>query len=73
MIPKACTHFNRAMLIIARVDLMVKLYPDVLLAPIIVATLAGSGGKLVTDVIRAAKGMKLAGSMEWETQSYSSR
>ncbi|KXZ41319.1 hypothetical protein GPECTOR_557g577 [Gonium pectorale] len=56
MVTKACVSFLRANLIISRVDLAVSLYPGVVAAPLILGTLAGCGGKLITDAIRGGWG-----------------
>ncbi|GIL68827.1 hypothetical protein Vafri_22058 [Volvox africanus] len=52
MITKLCLTFLRAKLIINRVELAVVLFPGVIAAPLILGTLAGSGGKLLVDAIR---------------------
>lgn len=39
-----------------QVDLAVSLYPGVVAAPLILGTLAGSGGKMITDGIRGGWG-----------------
>ncbi|EFJ49844.1 hypothetical protein VOLCADRAFT_104093 [Volvox carteri f. nagariensis] len=51
-VTKLCVTFMRANLIINRVDLAVALFPGVIAAPLILGTLAGSGGKLLVDAIR---------------------
>ncbi|GLI68493.1 hypothetical protein VaNZ11_012935 [Volvox africanus] len=52
MITKLCLTFLRANLIIHRVELAVVLFPGVIAAPLILGTLAGSGGKLLVDAMR---------------------
>ncbi|GLC39931.1 hypothetical protein PLESTB_001820400 [Pleodorina starrii] len=52
MVTKLCVTFMRANLIINRVDLAVTMFPGVIAAPLILGTLAGSGGKLIMDAIR---------------------
>ncbi|GIL90578.1 hypothetical protein Vretimale_17477 [Volvox reticuliferus] len=52
LITKLCLTFLRANLIINRVELAVVLFPGVIAAPLILGTLAGSGGKLLVDAIR---------------------
>lgn len=44
---KSCTALSRALLIVARVDLAVSLYPGVIAAPLVLGTVAGCGGRLV--------------------------
>ena len=51
MFTKAATSLLRARLIIARVDLAVRLYPGVVAAPLLLGTLAGCGGRLLADAI----------------------
>ncbi|KAG2431332.1 hypothetical protein HYH02_013322 [Chlamydomonas schloesseri] len=53
---KLCVTFMRANLIISRVDLAVTKYPGVIAAPLILGTIAGAGGKLITDGIRGGWG-----------------
>eukprot|EP00195_Chlamydomonas_chlamydogama_P006970 CAMPEP_0202890708 /NCGR_PEP_ID=MMETSP1392-20130828/1028_1 /ASSEMBLY_ACC=CAM_ASM_000868 /TAXON_ID=225041 /ORGANISM="Chlamydomonas chlamydogama, Strain SAG 11-48b" /LENGTH=362 /DNA_ID=CAMNT_0049574327 /DNA_START=64 /DNA_END=1152 /DNA_ORIENTATION=- len=52
MITKACVAFCRANLIVNRVDLCMVLYPDVVMASILLGTIAACGGKYTTDAIR---------------------
>ncbi|GFR53249.1 hypothetical protein Agub_g16026, partial [Astrephomene gubernaculifera] len=69
MVTKACVAFMRAQLIMNRVDLAVSLYPGVLLAPLILGSIAGSGGKLITDAVRACWG-RLPGAPEAAVPSF---
>ena len=57
---QACLNILRASLIAARVELSVSKYPGVIAAPLVIGTIAGSGGKLVQDGIQLACG-SLAG------------
>ena len=51
-----CLNILRANLIAARVDLSVQKYPGVVAAPLVIGTIAGSGGKLLQDGIQMACG-----------------
>ncbi|KAG2423538.1 hypothetical protein HXX76_015285 [Chlamydomonas incerta] len=66
---KLCVTFMRANLIISRVDLAVTKYPGVIAAPLILGTIAGAGGKLITDGIRGGWGV-LPGSAEATAPSF---
>lgn len=46
---RACTNALRASLVVARVDLAVRKYPGVIAAPLLLGTLAGCAGKIITD------------------------
>jgi len=53
---RACTNALRAGLVTSRVDLAVRKFPGVLAAPLLLGTLAGCAGKLVTDpLVRVAR------------------
>lgn len=51
MATRICLTILRIGLIVARVDLAVKLFPGVLAAPLVLGTVAGSAGKFVTDAV----------------------
>ncbi|KAG2497521.1 hypothetical protein HYH03_004670 [Edaphochlamys debaryana] len=57
MFTKACVTVMRANLMIARVDVAVAMYPTVLAAPLILGTLAGCGGKFLSDALRGGMGV----------------
>eukprot|EP01026_Neomeris_dumetosa_P036206 TRINITY_DN2913_c0_g1_i2.p1 TRINITY_DN2913_c0_g1~~TRINITY_DN2913_c0_g1_i2.p1 ORF type:complete len:166 (-),score=14.83 TRINITY_DN2913_c0_g1_i2:343-840(-) len=48
---KALSNFMKCQLIVQRVDLAVKLYPGVVISPLLLGTLAGTSGKLVLDLV----------------------
>ena len=51
-----CLNILRAGLIASRVDLSVYKYPGVVAAPLVIGTIAGSGGKFLQDGIQLACG-----------------
>ncbi len=51
-----CLNILRAGLIASRVDLSVYKYPGVIAAPLVIGTIAGSGGKFLQDGIQLACG-----------------
>lgn len=51
MATRICLTILRIGLIVARVDLAVKLFPGVLAAPLVLGTVAGSAGKFVADAV----------------------
>ena len=51
-----CLNILRAGLIASRVDLCVYKYPGVIAAPLVIGTIAGSGGKFLQDGIQLACG-----------------
>lgn len=51
MASRMCLTILRIGLVVARVDLAVKLFPGVLAAPLVLGTVAGSAGKFVADSI----------------------
>lgn len=48
---RVCLSILRIGLIVARVDLAVKLFPGVIAAPLVLGTVAGSAGKFVADAV----------------------
>ena len=46
---RACMNILRASLVVARVDTAVRRFPGVVAAPLLLGTLAGCGGKVLTD------------------------
>ena len=53
---QVCLNVLRAGLIASRVDVTLELYPGVVLAPLVIGTIAGSGGKLISDGVAMASG-----------------
>ena len=53
---QVCLNILRAGLIASRVDLSVQKYPGVIAAPLVIGTIAGSGGKFLQDGIQMACG-----------------
>jgi hypothetical protein len=53
---QACLNVLRAGLIAARVDLCRELFPGVLAAPLVIGTIAGSGGRFSIDAVLAGFG-----------------
>lgn len=64
MTTKALMNALRAGVIAGRVDVVVALYPGVYVAPLMIGTLAASGGKLCVDTIMALYGPKPSGPSE---------
>lgn len=52
MVTKSCTSLMRAKLILARVDLAVRIFPGVAAAPLLLGTLGGCGGRLLCDLVK---------------------
>lgn len=53
---QACLNILRAGLMAARVDLAVQLFPGVIAAPLLLGSIAGTGGRFSIDPILAAIG-----------------
>ena len=62
---QVCLNILRAGLIAGRVDVTQELYPGIVLAALVVGTVAGSGGKLISDGIALASG-HLKGDQHWQ-------
>lgn len=60
---KVCRSVLRANQIVQRVNAAVKLYPGVVAAPLVLGTLAGAGGKLLTDAFTHCAGYKPQGAL----------
>jgi len=56
LLVQICLNILRAGLIASRVDLSVYKYPGVIAAPLVIGTIAGSGGKFLQDGIQLACG-----------------
>lgn len=54
----------RAGIIAARVAVVVELFPGILVAPLMIGTLAASGGKLCVDTIMQLVGPKSSGTLD---------
>lgn len=61
MMCKLCLTILRVGLIVARVDLAVRLFPGVVAAPLVLGTVGGSGGKFCVDALMlASSGSEIA-------------
>ncbi|DBA94266.1 TPA: hypothetical protein ACH3X1_001883 [Trebouxia sp. C0004] len=72
LVTKICLNILRAGLIASRVDLSVYKYPGVIAAPLVIGTIAGSGGKFLQDGIQLACG-SLHGPTEVTAPGFASR
>uniref|UniRef100_A0A383VCK9 Uncharacterized protein n=1 Tax=Tetradesmus obliquus TaxID=3088 RepID=A0A383VCK9_TETOB len=72
MFAASCTALMRALLIVSRVDLAVKLYPGIVAAPLLLGTLAGCGGRLLADTLLHSWGA-LPGHAELSSPGFVSR
>ncbi|KAK9840818.1 hypothetical protein WJX81_006890 [Elliptochloris bilobata] len=69
---KACLNILRAGLMAARVDLAVELFPGVVAAPLLLGSIAGTGGRFSIDPILAAIG-ELPGPHEISVPTFAAR
>ncbi|KAK9806453.1 hypothetical protein WJX73_009380 [Symbiochloris irregularis] len=69
---KVCLNSLRASLVAARTQLAADLYPGVFAAPLVLGTIAGSGGKFCIDILTGATG-ELKGPSEFTVPGFAVR
>jgi hypothetical protein len=69
---KSCTALLRALLMVSRVDLAVAMFPGVIAAPLVLGTIAGSGGKFIVDAMKFGWG-NMPGRAEMTEPGFTSR